>query len=446
MEWQQSFRDFVLNNRLFSQDEKILLAVSGGRDSMLMAKLFAMGSFQFGIAHCNFGLRGTASDEDERFVYSLAETLGAQYHSIRFDTENYAQLHGLSVQMAARELRYDWFESIREAYGYRYVAVAHHRNDSIETVLLNLCRGTGLRGLQGILPARQWVVRPLLYLTRDDIDRAVKELGVPYREDASNLSDKYARNRIRMHVIPALKMVNPSLEQTFEQNTERFKEAVELMDIVATQTRERLLKPALGGGYDIAIVQLLALRPLKLLTHLLFGRFGFSESVLDDLLVSLEKGTHPGKCFQSRYYVLVIDREHLLLRALERNEKAATAFLRLGENKCWNGHKISLESGTGEIPQNEMNRVAIDGARLIFPLCIRAWQKGDRFHPFGMSGKKKLSDFFISIKIPLLQKQDIPIIVNGDGQIIWVAPFRLDNRFRISPKTEKVLTLAYEKL
>lgn len=445
MEWIQGFRDFVHAKKLFAPGEKVLLAVSGGRDSMLMSCLFAKANFSFAIAHCNFALRGAASDADEQLVRSWAAVLNVPCFVERFDTEGYANERGISIQMAAREMRYAWFDSLLAEHGYGKLAIAHHKNDSMETVLLNLCRGTGLAGLHGILAKRDRIIRPMLYLSRTEIDRAVSDLDVLYREDASNRSDKYARNRIRLNVIPELKKINPALEETFERNTERFQEVEELMDGIKQRTKEQLLNPA-DSGFDIDVKQFLALRPLKLMSYFLLSDLGFSETTLNDLVASLDKGVCSGRQFHAPAFVLLVDREKLMIRRKKEGNGAEPVCLSLQDSEIWKGSRLSVSLSVGAPVSDGQDVVSVDGDKLVMPLQVRAWQKGDYFYPFGMRGKKKVSDFFVSIKLPLLEKEKIPIVVNGNGEIVWIAPFRLDNRFRVSEKTQRIFNLAYEKI
>src|SRR3569833_38035 len=237
----ERFREFITENDLFGHHDKILAAVSGGKDSVLMAHLLKASGFSFGIAHCNFQLRGDEALADKAFVFSLASELGVPIHSIDFDTKKYAADQKISIQMAARELRYQWFQQISQQYGYSVIALAHHQNDAIETILLNLTRGTGIGGLHGILPKNGNLVRPMLFLKREEIDGLIQSHQLNYREDSSNSSAKYARNKIRLKVIPKLKELNPALEETFERNLEHFRQLEILLRQKLDQLRNELL-------------------------------------------------------------------------------------------------------------------------------------------------------------------------------------------------------------
>ncbi|RZK73631.1 MAG: tRNA lysidine(34) synthetase TilS, partial [Pedobacter sp.] len=219
-----SFNAFINHQQLFSANDKVLLAVSGGKDSVLMVHLFKTAGYDIGIAHCNFNLRADESQRDETFVRMLANTLNIPFHVKHFDTKTYAEEHKVSTQMAARELRYTWFENIRAEYNYQYIALAQHNDDAIETVLLNLTRGTGIAGLHGIMAKRALLIRPLLFLSRNEIELLIAENNIDFVEDSSNATTKYARNKIRHQVVPVLKEINPNLEQTFAHNIQRFAE------------------------------------------------------------------------------------------------------------------------------------------------------------------------------------------------------------------------------
>ena len=301
----QQFTNHVLQQQLFEASDHVLLAVSGGKDSVLMAQLFKQAGFNFSIAHCNFNLRADESQRDELFVKMLAEEMQVPFHVVHFDTKGFSQAHKISTQMAARQLRYDWFDELRQAHGYAHIAVAHHQNDAIETVLLNLVRGTGISGMHGILPKRGHVIRPLLFLSRQEIDQLIDEHHLAYIEDSSNLSSKYARNKIRLEVVPHLREINPNLEETFAENIIRFAETEELLQQVVAQTRKQLLKEE-GTGVSLLVKEVLNLKPQKLLVFELLKPFHFTSSVVDEILASLHKQS--GTSFYSNSHQLIIDR------------------------------------------------------------------------------------------------------------------------------------------
>ncbi|MXV16052.1 tRNA lysidine(34) synthetase TilS [Hufsiella ginkgonis] len=433
-----AFRDFIHEQRLFDPSDQILLAVSGGKDSVLMAHLFNEAGFRFGIAHCNFTLRGAESDGDEAFTRELAAGFGVPFYTVHFDTGFFAATRKISVQMAARELRYDWFEEIRKANDYQFIAIAHHRNDAVETMLLNLTRGTGIAGLHGIRAKRGSLIRPLLFLKRDEIDELTAQNGLAYREDSSNLSVKYARNKIRRQVIPVLKTLNPDLENTFESGALYFAELEEFLNYQVDKLREELFSET-SPFIKINISRLMTLHPRKLLWFGLFRPFGFSAAVLDDLAGSLP--TCSGKIFRSKTHQLLADREYLFLSPVKENDPAGVTVLQATDAMItWNGLVFSQTTRERENTMftSETTRAFTDTERLVYPLLVRSWRQGDVFRPLGMKGQKKLSDFFTSQKIPLNQKSAIAVLVNGNGEIIWVAGWRMDDRYKINQHTKKV--------
>ncbi|MBC8054747.1 MAG: tRNA lysidine(34) synthetase TilS [Sphingobacteriaceae bacterium] len=433
------FISFIEQNNLFAADEKVLLAVSGGKDSVLMAHLFNEAKFSFGIAHCNFGLRADESDEDENFTRRLAEQFKVEFYHIRFETETYAKANQLSIQMAARKLRYDWFETIRKENNYDYIALAHHQSDTTETVLLNLVRGTGIAGLHGILPKRGKLIRPLLFLKRDEIDPIVNQNQFPFREDSSNSLAKYARNKLRLEVIPRLKELNPFLENTFESNTRRFKELEDFLNLQTSALREEIFENLPSGNIQISLEKLKALQPRKLLLYELFRLYNFSESVLEDLADSWEG--QPGKIFESGTHRLLLDRNALILSQIAAGTISPKLINPDEVLVRWGKFQFRIEdTDAARLQAGISNNTAFfDKALLHFPLILRQWDTGDYFYPFGMKGKKKLSDFFTGLKIPLTLKSNIPVLVNGNGDILWVAGYRSDERYKVTPQTKKVI-------
>ena len=310
----KQFVDFVEQNKLFAPANKILAAVSGGMDSVLMAHLLKSAGFNFGIAHCNFMLRGDEALADQEFTRSLAQQLNVSFHTISFDTRKHAADHKVSIQMAARQLRYQWFDDVCKTAGYHIIALAHHQNDTIETILLNLTRGTGIAGLHGILPVNGNLVRPMLFLTRNDIQTVIAREGLKFTEDSSNASTKYARNKIRHQVVPVLKELNPSLENTFENNLRHFRELEVLLNNSVEGLKAKLLIVH-EGDVHISLDEIKELNPQRLLLFKLLQPYGFIEPVVDDLLTSLYK--HPGKIFEGAGYRAIIDRGKLIISKKE---------------------------------------------------------------------------------------------------------------------------------
>lgn len=436
------FLQFIRQNQLFEPSDKILLAVSGGRDSVLMAHLFNEATFNFGIAHCNFGLREQESDADQAFVEELAGSFNTPFFYTHFETEAFVAENQVSIQMAARELRYQWFEEIRETQGYTFIAVAHHQSDATETVLLNLVRGTGIAGLHGILPKRDNIIRPLLFLSGTEIRELVLSHRLSYREDSSNLSTKYARNKIRHKVVPVLKELNPGLDLTFTENSRRFAEMEEFLTKETDALRKRLfIKDKASGDNYIPLDELKSLSPLHLLLFELFKPFNFSEPVINDLVQSWEG--QAGKLFESDSHSLLLDRHQLILKKKAGRNEQEIHISQGDQPVSWQGHTFTGHyADPADLCIKADSKIAyFDAGLLQFPLKLRLWKRGDYFYPFGMKGKKKLSDFFTGLKLPLFKKDEIPVVENGNGDILWVAGYRSDNRYKVTPRTKKVFIL-----
>lgn len=439
----QPFKNFIDKHRLLSPGHRVLAAVSGGRDSVLLAHLLSHAGIGFGIAHCNFALRPTEAKAEQTFTHNLANTLGVPFHTITFDTQAYAKQKGISTQMAARNLRYDWFEQLRNNHAYTHIAVAHHQNDSVETILLNLTRGTGIAGMHGILPQNGNIIRPLLFLTRDEIDKLVAENNLAYMEDSSNASSKYARNKIRLEVIPQLKQLNPKLEETFNSNMERFRELEYLLDNRLNELRPLLLIPN-GDDLHMPISAVKNLSSQRLLLFGLLNPYGFNQNTIDDVISSLNK--HAGRMFEAPGHILVLDRDRLILS--KRTVTANAVLINEADRKITYGkYKINLlHDDSPLIVRDNPMAVSIDRETIIFPLTVRSWQQGDSFYPLGMKGRKKVSDYLVGQKVPLNNKAQIPVLVNGNGDIIWLAGYRGDDRYKVTQHTEKVIIFELYKL
>ncbi|WP_293879581.1 tRNA lysidine(34) synthetase TilS [Sphingobacterium sp. UBA1498] len=434
----ERLKGYIEKEHLLMPHHKVLLTVSGGKDSMLMAHLFVKAGYTLAIAHCNFKLRGTDSDEDEALVRKFAMENNVPIFVRHFDTKAYAKERQISIQMAARELRYAWFEKLRHEMGFDRIAVAHHLNDHIETVLLNLCRGTGLQGLQGILPLRERIIRPLLFLKASDIEHFVNMYGIAYRDDQSNFSTKYARNKIRIDIIPHFQKLQPDFEMVFEQNINHFKESYQLLQQFVEPIRRKLFHPT-GEGWEVRKEDLEPYLDNLPLLYELFSPFNFSKAILCDLQQAWVRES--GRIFQSDCYHMLLDRNELFIR--EKEFISADEVLITSETSTveWKQYCFHAEVSTDVTIINATEVAKLDYDLLVFPLTIRSWKVGDSFYPLGMEGRKKLSDFFINKKISLFEKENIPIVVNGNGDILWVANYRIDNRYKITSNTKKVLTL-----
>ena len=438
------FQEFARRNALFSPQNLVLAAVSGGKDSVLLAHLLRSSGFKFAIAHCNFLLRGEESQRDQNFTANLADQLQVPFFLTKFNTENYAAKNSISIQMAARKLRYEWFETLCAEHHFDCIALAHHQNDAVETILLNLTRGTGIAGLHGILPKNGKLVRPMLFLSKENIDKICAEEKLDFVEDSSNISTKYARNKIRLEVVPKLKELNPNLEKTFEQNLERFREFEALLEDQIRQLRNASFIH-LKSETRIKISDLKKLQPQKLLLFGLLREFNFSEQVVDDLIGSLEK--QPGKVFESVTHQVILDRTEIIIQPKKTPIKEALLIQENQNEIHFQDFKLKLlHDDSPLVIKNNPMAASVDAEKIIFPLTLRNWQTGDYFYPLGMQQRQKLSDFFIHQKLPLPEKSKVALLVNGNREIIWVCGLRLDDRYKVRSQTKKVIIFELSNL
>jgi tRNA(Ile)-lysidine synthase len=433
-----SFLTFVNDHRLALGKAPTLLAVSGGVDSMVLADLFRRTDFPYALAHCNFGLRGKESDADEHFVRQWAQDAGVPCHVRSFTTLHEANSRHISIQMAARDLRYAWFDELLTEYGYAYLALAHHADDSIETVLLNLTRGTGLAGLLGIAPVRPPVIRPLLYTSKQDIMDYARHQTIAWREDSSNATDHYRRNILRHRVMPVLRELNPSLQSTFRHTSERLRAARALLDSYLDNWQAQAVRQD-GDVCYIAIAALRHAREPVYQLHSVLDSFGYSYAQTQDIVAALDAAS--GKQFHSSTHSLVKDRSELIVRPKNNAPAAqpiliaeATALIPLVEHGtlAFTRHAYSQAFA----PSPDKNIAYFDEALVRFPLTIRPWKQGDWFCPFGMNGKrKKVSDLLVESKVPVSHKRDCLVLHDADQAILWVVGLRSDDRFRIRSHT-----------
>jgi tRNA(Ile)-lysidine synthase len=431
----KAFTASIEKKKLFAKTDRILLTVSGGVDSVMMCSLFQQAGYQFAIAHCNFQLRGEESDEDESFVEQLAEKYGVKFHSASFDTSAFAKKNKLSIQAAARQLRYDWFEEIRKQFGYAYIATAHHSDDSVETFLINLVRGTGISGLHGILPKQGKIIRPILAFSKEEITASAKKQKLAFREDSSNASDKYLRNKIRQKLIPLLKEMNPSIQQTILEEMQRLQEVEKIYREAIDKKKQQIVKKD-GNNYRISIEELKTSEAGAVYLFEFLYPFGFKPAAITEIIHSLDG--LPGKQFLSDTHRLIRDRRHLILTP--KNTNTGSSYYIKKDQK-----ELQLENCSFKFrliaagkTLNKKNSIAnLDLDKLEFPLELRKWKKGDSFQPFGMKGKKKLSDFFTDNKLSLDRKENTWLLCSG-GKIAWVAGMRIDERFRVNPGTKKI--------
>jgi tRNA(Ile)-lysidine synthase len=427
--------------------DKILLAVSGGIDSIALLGLCKHAGVKFGIAHCNFQLRGNESDNDEAFVKALARDLKIPFYCKRFDIDTEVTKDKKSTQMSARDLRYEWFELLRVEKGYQYIAVAHHHNDSIETLMLNLIKGCGIRGLHGILPKNGKIIRPLLFANRIEIEDYVSRNELVYREDSSNADTKYTRNALRHLIIPEMQKINPDLEKTFQENFKHFRETELLYKYAIEQFRKELVHQK-GDQTWIDIEGVASSpAPFTLLFELL-APFNFKSSKIQCIYKSRNEDS--GVIFSSKTHLVLRDRTHWIVSAIPecKNERFQIDKL-TGEQGKLNNDNLIIEWKIIKAIANKTDNdfVCFDLDKLEFPLHLRHWKAGDVIYPKGMDGhKKKLSKFFKDIKMNRFDKDSTWLLCNAKEEVIWIIGHREDERFKVEEQTTKVLQLLYKEL
>jgi tRNA(Ile)-lysidine synthase len=435
------FKKFIKEELQLTKDDKILLAVSGGADSVLMLYLFWKAGYNCGIAHCNFHLRDKDSDFDEELVSKLALKYNYSFFKIDFNTMQYVEENGISIEMAARELRYTWFEKIRKENNYKFIATAHHQDDLIETFFINLTRGTGIRGLSGFNQKKNAIIRPILFANRSSIHQFIKKYNLEFREDRTNSETKYIRNKFRHNILPLFTEINPSYKQNILQTIKNLQDAELLMNNELNHVFKRLV----SNKDEITHVNINKLTEYKDIHPYLFEilqPFGFNN----DQINNIEKVLHQesGKMFMSKTHKLVKDRDKLIIAPIDENfslpiiitEKMDFANLPLGKQLNLN----YLNKNSEFVISKEPEYATLDADKLKFPLEIRKWEQGDHFFPIGMRQKKKISDFLIDEKINLIDKQNTLLLLS-DNQVVWIIGKRIDNRFKITDMTSKVLQL-----
>jgi tRNA(Ile)-lysidine synthase len=437
----ERFKLFIQSNALCRPGDRILIAVSGGIDSMVLLHLYLEAGYKPGIAHCNFHLRGTESDGDQAFVKVTAKRLDAEYHQEDFNTEQSARESGISLQMAARNLRYQWFEEIRNEFAYDYIATAHNQDDVMETFFINLSRGTGIRGLTGI-PARSGsLIRPLLFASRASIEKYAAEHNIRFREDSSNASDKYLRNRIRHKLIPMLEEENPSFREALSDTIRRLSETEKLFESELEQIKQRLLRRE-SDRIRISIRGLSAYEARKSILFEILSDFGFSSQSMEDIIQSLDGPS--GRQFLSATHRVVRDREDLIItQTVQQDDRkyyleTKTGLITEPVELEW---MVVDHTDTFHIP-GDPKIACLDLQKLHFPLMLRHWLPGDYFQPLGMKGMKKISDYLIDAKVSVPDKDMTWLLASG-SEIAWVIGQRIDDRFKVRPETRQVLMMKF---
>lgn len=432
----EAFQNHINERFSFLKSGKLLIAISGGIDSVVLTHLCHRLKLNISLVHCNFNLRGDESDADEDFVLQLAEDLDLEVFIESFDTEAYAEEHKLSIQMAARELRYHWFEELAEQLKFDYILTAHHADDNLETFLINLSRGTGLDGLTGIPEVNKNIARPLLAFSRKDIEAYAKQEKIKWRDDSSNSSNKYLRNKLRHDVIPVLKEMNSQLLQNFQTTLSNLNDTADIVKESLKAVLKRAIISSENNEITFKVSEFKKVNNPKAYLHEFLKPYGFTQwTDVVDLL-----DAQSGKQLFSSTHRLIKDREVIILAKLSSNEHPDIIALQTEVSKLETPFgNLSFED-VKEISYTHSNVIYVDKTILKYPISIRTWQEGDFFYPLGMKGKKKLSKFFKDEKLSLVEKENVWLLYS-DSDVVWVIGRRADNRFKVTEKTQDILKI-----
>ena len=433
--------DFIGKHGLLSREGLHLVALSGGADSVALLLILKDLGYHIEAAHCNFHLRGEESNRDEEFVKNLCLKQAIPFHVIHFDTNEYAALHQVSIEMAARTLRYGYFRQLREDIGAEKVCVAHHCDDAVETLLMNLMRGSGVHGLTGIRVRNGEIVRPLLNVSRQEIEDYLHSIGQDYVMDSSNLVDDVLRNKIRLNVLPLLEQINPNVAENIGKTARFMQEAEKVIEAAMDQQKSELIK-TVAETEMVSIQNLLQLPSPELFLHEWLSQKGFNTTQVEQLQEHLEGVS--GRIFETQDYTLLIDREKLVLAPRKEPIKSIRipedGRYRLDEDLC-----IEIKTTENISISKSDYCITIDKAKINFPLTVRPIENGDAFFPFGMTGRKLVSDYLTDRKCSIFEKQRQLVVTDSEGQIIWLVGKRTDNRVRVTEQTHEVLQIALIK-
>ncbi|HZW63812.1 MAG TPA: tRNA lysidine(34) synthetase TilS [Flavobacteriaceae bacterium] len=429
------FNKHITHTFPFLKESKVLVAVSGGIDSVVLTHLCTTLGLNISLAHCNFNLRGKESDADEDFVIEFADELELEVFIQNFDTQDYARSHSLSLQMAARQLRYSWFDELSNQLNFDSILTAHHADDNLETFLINLSRGTGLEGLTGIPEINGKVIRPLLPFSRQEIENYAKNQGLQWREDSSNVSEKYLRNKIRHQVIPTLKEINPKFLQNFLTTQKYLEKSKKLLDQTVNEVFTKVAKQVSANEIHYSISELKKLQPIETYMFELFKAYQFTA--WNDIVELLDAQT--GKYITSKTHRLLKNRTHLILTSLKSSDDTEIP-IRVNTQEVETPAGLLQIEKVEKIEKTSTNSIYVDKDLLKFPITVRLWQNGDYFYPFGMQGKKKLSKFFKDEKYSIVDKENA-YVLSSENSIVWVLNKRPDDRFKVTDKTKNILKI-----
>ncbi len=439
----EQFLSHIKKHLPFIQHKKLLVTVSGGLDSIVLFTLCKQLEMDIAVAHCNFNLRGEESDEETQFVEKTMQEAQITFFKKYFDTKAYAKEKKVSTQMAARELRYSWFQELVQEHAYDYILTAHHRNDTAETLLINLSRGSGIKGLIGIPRHNSNVVRPLLDFSRKQIEAFANSHSIKWKEDSSNASDDYVRNNLRHHAIPALEKANPNFLEGLANTQDSLNQTLTLLEIYKEQLKQEFCYPinSISGPSGFAIdLEKLSTHPAQ--DAVLFALLKEYEFTAWEDIYSL-KSAQPGKQIYAEKYSLLKDRSTLQLMPRDTKATIPVVWIQEDQNEVNGEHwKLSLEE-VATYTSTANSEIFVSKERLIFPLQIRSWQEGDFFFPLGLGGKKKLSKYFKDEKLSLRDKQEVKILCSGTD-IVWVVGMRPDDRFKVIKETQTILKISYQ--
>lgn len=435
---------YIKKNYLFDKTNHLLVAVSGGVDSVVLVDILSKAGYTFSIAHCNFQLRGAESERDENFVKEIGEKYGVKLFLKKFDTAKVAEEEKKSIQVTARNLRYAWFNELLQDPPFNKssrLVTAHHADDNIETVLMNFFKGTGVSGFHGILPLQGKIARPLLFVRKMDIVQYAQENNLKWVEDISNSSDKYTRNFFRHHIIPKVEDIIPTAANNVINTIERMKDVEQLYLQAIQQIKSELLEQK-GNEWHIPVLKLSKMQPLKTITYEIIKDFGFSSSQTNEVLDLLN--SHSGKYVASNKYRIIRNRAWLIIAPNQTKEISHILIEEDTSEVNFHLGKIELKTIDGPIGmKNNSNISLLDAKHISFPLLLRPWKTGDYFYPLGMKKKKKLNRFFIDQKISTTEKENIWVI-ESNKKILWIIGHRIDDRFKITDHTKKVLRIEFQ--